>query len=615
MSAGDPTDQSDRELEDRLRSSFASTRLPIAPATIRSRPSELVASERTVAGPGRSRAPWLAAAAAVLAIGLVGSVLLVGSRQPSKAPPSGDSTSPSNATASAGLTDALFAPGQATSGDGWRLIAGGVGLRREPTGPVAPRIELFSGAGLVKPREMLDIPSGAPSIDDASEALLVMDLLVGSGPGCGQVRFDGVTFDQALHTLTARYTQPAGGSGPSGSPAGCQLLGVPAALAVAIARTQFVPGEWTLELQRSESATTWTTIATASIGAPTMPVPLSEATVADGAGSFPKGGLWATRQTLLSLSTDGGRSWASITMPVAATPFVLDPGHIWIASAGPGSSQEMGSSTDVLHLVVDRTADGGRTWQRATVEGDFAGTTPVLAFADAQHGYLLAAGLRFGNGSRVFRTNDGGVTWHEVLSTVEKLGSIFGLGPDGSLWAGTEGDAGPVERPVLDVSRDGGKTWVDARLPGLEGSRTAVNTVVGPPAFFGDDGAVGVTTPGGDGCCALSTFVTADRGRTWSRAGSSQAGVGSSPALAFVARGRWIMSGPRPDTMRVTDDGGATWRTMAATGLAGQPLAWLGFADPNAGAGLVYLGDTPAPEGLVVTSDGGASWTRASIEP
>jgi len=182
------------------------------------------------------------------------------------------------------------------------------------------------------------------------------------------------------------------------------------------------------------------------------------------------------------------------------------------------------------------------------------------------------------------------------------------------LWAGTQGDAGPVERPVLDVSRDGGTTWHDARLPGLVGSLFASNTVLGPPAFFGSDGVVAVAVEG-EGGTVTRIFVTSDGGRTWTAAEPAATFTNGSTGFAAISSRAWITTGMAPDTLVTTDDGGRTWQTIAATGFHAGPVAWLGFRDATHGAAIVWLGDSPAPPGLVVTSDGGRTWVRAPFMP
>jgi photosystem II stability/assembly factor-like uncharacterized protein len=612
-----PTDE---DLEDRLRGSFTATRVPPAPTTIRDRVSDLLASEQSA--PRRNASPrmstaWRAAAAVVVAVGLIGTMMfVVAQSRPTASPQPSGQPSPKQIAVATGpvMAGNLFLPGQTLAGDGWRLIAGGARLRREPiVFDGGGRIELFYGGGLEKPIEMLEIPKDAPPVDAANDALLVIDFLVGGGPICGQVRFDGVTFDAAQRIVTARYEEGLlVTSLPSGPPVLCTAIGVPATILVAISRDHLVAGQLTLHLERGLGGDRWVDEASRIITAPIAPVPLSDATVADAAGTFPGGGLWATRGTTLHLSIDGGATWEAATMPVAASPFVLDPRHIWIVSTGPGSTPYAGDGTDIEHFVLDRSGDGGRTWQRSDVAGNFASTTPVLAFSDATHGYLLAAGLRGGGGSFVLRTDDGGATWQTVTSIATYLGAVFGLGPNGTLWAGTQGDAGPVGRPVLDVSRDGGRTWADARLPGLVGSIFATNTVLVPPAFFGSDGVVAVSTPGTDGQ-VTQFYASADGGGSWKLVAGPHPSDNGSLAVSILDPRHWVTAGSGPDSLQMTDDAGQTWQTIAASGLHGEPPQFLDFTDSLHGAAFLPLGDTPAPYGLVVTSDGGLTWIPATF--
>ena len=195
-------------------------------------------------------------------------------------------------------------------------------------------------------------------------------------------------------------------------------------------------------------------------------------------------------------------AWCQASLPnvdqcgCPSSVFVLDATHAWSASPGPGSTpyDGQGPPIDKLHVVVSRSSDGGKTWRSVSVPGDWGGSEPVLAFADASHGYLLLAGLRGGGASGVFATADGGATWRLMggSSSIGRLGSIFGVTSSQTLWSGNQGDAGPVGRPILDVSRDGGRTWSDARLPGLIGDIYVNDTLVAPPVITGLNGAVAV---------------------------------------------------------------------------------------------------------------------------
>src|SRR6266542_1417297 len=175
---------------------------------------------------------------------------------------------------------------------------------------------------------------------------------------------------------------------------------------------------------------------------PTSPQPTVAASALspiDDAGIFGANGLWAVVGDQLHLSTDGGDTWVQRTLGpdvaldvtsgnVLSSVFVLDAIHAWTASPGLGSTVPYGGQGppfDHLHVVVSRSTDGGATWQSVSIPGDWAGTQPVLAFPDQQHGFLLLSGLRGGPGGTVFATADGGATWQRV-GGANGLGSVFG---------------------------------------------------------------------------------------------------------------------------------------------------------------------------------------------
>ena len=232
------------------------------------------------------------------------------------------------------------------------------------------------------------------------------------------------------------------------------------------------------------------------------PTPVPPSPVDDG-GTFGPSGLWATRGRHLDLSTDYGTTWVQrilvtgvlqgVAERVLSSVFVLDANHAWSATPGPGSTPYggQGQPYDRLHVVISRTTDAGRTWRSVTLPGDWVARSTVLTFADPRHGYLLLAFLRGGGPGAVLATADGGATWRRA-SGPESLGSVFGASDAQTVWAGNQGDAGPVSRPILDVSRDGGRTWADARLPGLVGDIYVNDTLVAPPMITGATGAVAV---------------------------------------------------------------------------------------------------------------------------
>jgi photosystem II stability/assembly factor-like uncharacterized protein len=367
-------------------------------------------------------------------------------------------------------------------------------------------------------------------------------------------------------------------------------------------------------------------LATASPAPTSSPsAPSSAASPIDDGGMFGTRGIWATRGSRLYLSTDGGDTWVERTLlagvaldvasgDVLSSVFALDATHVWTASPGPGSTVPYGGQGpdfDHLHVVVSRSTDGGATWQSVSIPGDWGGTQPVLTFFDREHGFLLLSGLRGGPGSTVFATPDGGATWQRV-GGADGLGSVFGASSASTLWAGNEGDAGPVARPILDVSRDGGRTWTDARLPGLVGDVYVNDTLVAPPVFVGQDGAVAVMAGSTDNPPDVRFYRTTDGGRSWFLATRTDLNQNGSASVAVIDPTHFIVMDLGAGVLQSTGDGGATWQQSASSGFG--PTTRLRFWDLLEGAAILQLTNGPTPAaGVFRTTDGGHTWTPVSL--
>jgi hypothetical protein len=361
---------------------------------------------------------------------------------------------------------------------------------------------------------------------------------------------------------------------------------------------------------------------------PTSPQPtvaLSAPSPIDDGGTFGANGVWAVVGYQLHFSTDGGDTWVQRTLipgvaldvtsgDVLSSVFVLDAIHAWTASPAPGSTVPYGGqgpTFDHLRVLVSRTTDGGATWQSVSIPGDWGGTQPVLAFPDQQHGFLLLSGLRGGPGSTVFATANGGATWQRV-GGANSLGSVFGASDATTLWAGNEGDAGPVSRPILDVSRDGGRTWTDARLPGLVGDIYVNDTLVASPVFSGNGGAVAVFAGSTDNPPDVRFYRTTDGGRTWSLAARTDLNQNGSVGVAVIDPTHFVVIDSGPGQVTTTNDGGATWQRSESSGV-GATLR-LRFWNALDGLAVVEQSNGPSPAaGLWRTTDGGKTWAPVSI--
>lgn len=336
------------------------------------------------------------------------------------------------------------------------------------------------------------------------------------------------------------------------------------------------------------------------------------------AGTF-HGGLWAVQGSSWLTSTDAGATWRRRRLPAGGSPPLTvaawDAANAWVISLGPGSTADTGAPTDVIHLVVHRTTDGGTTWTASTVPGNFAAHAPILIFVDTRRGYLISSPERFSDGvSTILRTGDGGATWRAIGSGMW-LGPLVGASDKATLWAGAKQSASPVSSySLLGVSRDGGRTWEDAHLPGIEAQiGGAVVWLDGPPTF--SDAANGiVTTTAMDGPRRRTRiYRTADAGRSWMLVSDLAMEAAAGPAL--LDANHWLLPRINPFGMLATRDGGATWEEIKTSGLASNGwIVWMDAVDSGHAAAIVPTGDAyPGPAVLQVTSDGGKNWRGSSL--
>jgi hypothetical protein len=221
-------------------------------------------------------------------------------------------------------------------------------------------------------------------------------------------------------------------------------------------------------------------------------------------------GLALTDSTLL-FTHDGGASWADVGpdrgLDGVSGVFFLGADRGWLAGVTPGSASR---------LVVLDTADGGGSWRERSIEAsDLAGGRVYAGagvhFADAAHGWLLgrvATGAAMSVGE-LLATADGGETWERLPSPPAAGRLVFASAERGFM------TGAPVSERLYRTL-DGGRSWHEL---GLRVSAAPGRAQYGLPAFSTpQDGTLAVTV-GGDRP-SLLTFVTGDGGLTWQRARS-----------------------------------------------------------------------------------------------
>lgn len=142
------------------------------------------------------------------------------------------------------------------------------------------------------------------------------------------------------------------------------------------------------------------------------------------------------------------------------------------------------------------------------------------------------------------------------------------------------------------------------------------NVPLGPPTFLDASTGFFTLSPSDDPSGPQTlVFGTRDSGQTWTRLTSLS--VLLAGPIAFVDARHWhAVEQGLPSVVKVTDDGGSSWRDLPAAGLSAGSLELLSMLDARHGAAvLLVAGDSGMPAILMLTSDGGESWRPAAGLP
>jgi photosystem II stability/assembly factor-like uncharacterized protein len=243
-----------------------------------------------------------------------------------------------------------------------------------------------------------------------------------------------------------------------------------------------------------------------------------------------------------------------------------------------------------------RTTDGGRRWR------------PIRGLQDVGDVDFVSPRTGFALGKRLYRTDDGGVTWRALdlphvpysLAAVDFLDTRHGFVAGGHV-AMTEQ---PPAQAVFATS-DGGHTW----------QRRHVNPHRGFSAHGGDpfvrlhfvDARRGWATTGlckccPNGPCVGGVYVTRDGGYSWRRRGEG------AQVTTIGADDAWATPNCdiECDLLWRTTNAGRTWRPIA------RPDR-INFSSVAVRRGV--LGLTSYDEANFVSADGGRTWRFGTVGP
>jgi photosystem II stability/assembly factor-like uncharacterized protein len=325
------------------------------------------------------------------------------------------------------------------------------------------------------------------------------------------------------------------------------------------------------------------------------------------------GGVWK--------SDDYGRTWTPIfdhesTQSIGAIAVApSNPNIIYVAS-GEGLHRPDLSVGNGIY----KSTDAGKTWTHLGLRDGFQ--IPALAIDPRDPNRVFAAVLGHPYGPNeergLYRSTDGGQTWQKVISKDENTGAsdveIDPSNPDviyASMWEAREG---PWEDNNefngtgggLFKSTDGGATW-HPLSNGLPKDLSQIYVAIAPS----DPRRLYATIAIASG--PLAVYRSDDAGENWSKATddprpSGRIGGGDLAIPRVDSKNPDVVYCASTVTMRSTD-GGKTWSGFrGAPGGDDYQNLWINPNDPNI---ILIVSD----QGAIITVNGGASWSSWYNQP
>jgi hypothetical protein len=302
--------------------------------------------------------------------------------------------------------------------------------------------------------------------------------------------------------------------------------------------------------------------------------------------------------TLTVLSSTAYSQWSFVGgitgIPSGEFPSicVVSPTCAWIAHGTAANGP-----------AVWRTTNGGVNWTSIPTTGLAAKKLFCIWAKDSLTAFVGdggdAAGTAGGN-AILSKTTNGGTSWTTVTSTGGTAGFINGVvfsrsNPNFGI-AQSDPPTGAGTAYWISKTTDGGTTWTTTNPPGITGAASAQNSIFVIDANFYGFGLNAGTS---------RLDITTNGGTSWFVASLGVTGAFTSAAAFHDNKLNGIAaSSTSLPTIARTTNGGTTWASVTATGLAGASACkWISNSN------TCYMSGATGTTAISRSTNGGLNWT------
>ncbi|UFX46498.1 hypothetical protein HAP47_0007385 [Bradyrhizobium sp. 41S5] len=216
-------------------------------------------------------------------------------------------------------------------------------------------------------------------------------------------------------------------------------------------------------LFKTDDGKTWTDM---TAGLPALPSAICGISSPSKGVVFASGTQYPNREAAVMHTSDGGKTWRSISMAAHANllidTYFVDDLHGWVVG-GKG-----GTTYDKLKPVIMFTADGGKSWedrlQNSGIDFPSGEWGWKIQFLTPQIGFVS---LENDTAAAILKTTDSGQTWRRIpITDPQRNVELEGIGflSEQVGWVGGWGHGFMSGSPngTTSGTTDGGATWFDA---------------------------------------------------------------------------------------------------------------------------------------------------------